>query len=238
MNRVPRLAKVELYKFFVTRSTTSLSIGSFAVAVAIVLGTNLYLLSEGEPLSVGGALSLATLPVGLLVPVTAILIFASDWQHRDVTTYFAISEKRSAIFIAKIVASLIISVVVLVGVLAVTWLSTFALAQLSGSDVSWEAGEPVKNLVAAVVVGTICGAAIGAALMSAALAIAFTIVQTLLIDPLLGFVPNGVGEYFRIASITGDWVALSSPWAVVSSAIVWIALPLAIGAVRFQRREP
>ncbi len=233
-----RLTGVELFKFFTARATVGLACGSLVVSICAVVGTGLYLAGAAEEVSVGAALSLATLPVGVFVPIAAILIFTSDWQSGEMATYLALVRKRGSMFVAKLVSAVIVATLILAALVICAFAITAGLGFATGSRTDWEAAAPIGSLIAAVAVGSLCGAALGALLLSAPLAIAVSILQTLLIDPSLGFLPNDAGSYLRVASITGDWASLPSPWAAVTSALIWIVAPLAAGAIRFQRREP
>lgn len=233
-----RLTAVELYKFLTARATVWLAIGSLIVSICFVAGTGIFLVSTGEDLSVGGALSIATLPVGIFVPIAAILIFTSDWQNGEMATYLALVRRRGSMFAAKILTAVIVAAAIFAVLVLSAFAITAAIAVGTRTEASWNALEPIGTLAAAVAVGSLCGAALGALLLSAPLAIALSILQTLLIDPALGFLPNGLGSYFRVAAITGDWATLPSPWAVVTSALVWVVVPLIVGGLRFYRREP
>ncbi|AWG00274.1 hypothetical protein DZF92_02455 [Clavibacter michiganensis subsp. insidiosus] len=238
MTDVVRLSGIEVYKYFITPSTKWVLIVSVFVSSLAAIGAAWLTSAEGSAPTLNGAVAVAALPVGLLIPINAILVFCSDWHHRDVMTFLSLARGRAAFFAAKLVAAVGLAALIVLATLLVAAFAVTGFSAARGATPDFSFGEPVGLLWVAVVGGTLAGAALGSAIMSTALAVTVMILQMIVLDPILGFLPNGVGDYLRSGTALGGWQAEMGILAFVSSAALWIVAPLAIGFVRFLTREP
>lgn len=161
-----------------------------------------------------------------------------DWQHRDTMTFFALVSRRWKIFAAKIVGTLIVSLAIVLGVLALSLLLSAVLVPAMG--LGWAAGDIGKAtwlLLWATVLGSVSGAAISSALLSAPLSMVFIILQTLLFDTLIGLIPGGIAPFLQTASLINSLTDGTPAAPALTSLVLWLLLPLAIGYWRNQHKE-
>lgn len=236
MTTVGRLTLVEARKVFTTRGSRTflLVVACLGAAIAVVVG----FVGEAEEVNAAAVLTVLGLMFTIAMPVVGVLIFTSDWQHREIGSVFLAQPRRGRTFIAKLVASLLVTVLLLLAAAVVATLLSLGLAVLLHRPLVWTGlGEAVPQLLAGSFVGVVAGAALGAALQNAIGAISLSFLQTLLIDPLLGFIPAGVGPYLMTGSITEFAAGGGALLPSVTAALLWLVTPLAIGFARHRLGE-
>lgn len=237
--RFARSVRAELRNVRTTRGT-QWTLGLVAVlwVIVAVCVAGIALLLNSRTVSISGALLGMGSAVSVFVPILAILIVAADWQSRDILTTFILEPRRHIVFAAKCTAAVTVCSVLIVIAGALAVLLAIVLVFARGSTVAWDvSGETVAVLLGSAAVGTLSGIAYGAASQRVALPIVFALVQGLAIDPLLMLIPQSGGSWFRLTSIV-DAIGGSGPaLPAMTSALVWLAVPWAVGFVRHQRAD-
>jgi ABC-type transport system involved in multi-copper enzyme maturation permease subunit len=234
-----RLVAVELRKMVDTRAGFWLQVAMVALTVVVVV----------VRLAVGDAadhtfqhvLDAGLQPAAVLLPVLGILLVTSEWSQRTGMITFALVPVRSRVLGAKLIASLLLAVAMLVMSLAVV--AAGVLVASPGVDGTWShaaplIGQSAVNLTA----GMVMGVALGAILLASAPAIVVhfalpTSLWAVLSLPVFSAVAPWVDYARGLGDMTAD-VMSASQWAHVgTSLVIWMVLPLLIGARRIARQE-
>ena len=232
-----RLLRVEWSKATDTRAARWLLAAVAASTVALMLVP--ILSPSGDDQTYTGYLGFAALALSILLPVVAILTLTSEWSQRTALTTFAQEPRRMRVVSTKIAVSL------LLGVAAALFGGLVTAAGLAAASVSGRILVPDLDagLCAAfllyVVLNVMTGVALGALVHNSAAAIVASFV-----------LPITFGLLGRASTVVADWLDYSTAfnwllhggWAghttqVLSSVVLWIAVPLAAGLVRTARRE-
>lgn len=233
---VGRLTLVEARKVFTTRGSRTflLVVASLGAVIAVAAG----FLGGDQEVNAAAVLTVLGLMFTIAMPVVGVLIFTSDWQHREIGSVFLAQPRRSRSFVAKFVASLLVTALLLAAAAAIATLLSVGLGVLVQRPLVWTGlDEAIPQLLAGSFVGVLSGAALGAALQNAIGAISLCFVQALLIDPLLGFLPGEAGPYLMSGSITGFVAGDGAFWPFVTAGLLWLVAPLAIGLARYRLGE-
>lgn len=240
-----RLFRVELRKMLDTRAAAWL-LGSVLVLtlLASLLPAVAAAPSDANTMPWSDGLQAATMALTLLVPVIGVWSATQEWTHRTALTTFALEPRRLRVLVAKILATLVVSLVAFVAALAWSVLLAVTLGRVLAVTIDWT---PTPHLVLGLLLATVFsvlqGLALGTAVMNTpgALAVYFLAPPAL---GILGTINDRVHELtswinpqLTLASLMGgDWA--NAPWAKVGVGIaVWVVVPLAIGAYRTVRRE-
>ena len=104
-----RLVTIELRKMFDTRAgrwlLISIAVLSVLAAVAVVL------FADDNFIKYSSFATAFGVPLGILLPVVAILSVTGEWSQRSGLVTFTLTPRRGAIINAKIVAAIVVGVV-------------------------------------------------------------------------------------------------------------------------------
>ncbi len=185
-------------------------------------------------------LSWAALGLSRLLPLVLLMAMTSEWSQRTAMTTFTLEPRRSRVLAAKTAAALIVSVVAALFAFAVATVAVLA-ASHAGRPVAdgWDWSQ-LAGFALFIVLTSAVGMAIGAALHNTAAAIVSYFVLAGLFSLLMIPALEKVGNWINTGQTFG-WL-LDGTWSghacqIVVSALVWIALPLAVGTFRTVRRE-
>ncbi|MGD9734841.1 MAG: ABC transporter permease [Solirubrobacterales bacterium] len=233
-----RLTRVELRKMVDTRSGFWLLLTVAALMLLVVVVVQI---AGDEHDRIFGEILSATVQTGaVLTPVVGILLVTAEWGQRTALVTFSLVPNRMRVMLAKVLAGLSLALVaLLVGLL----LAAIAVAIApSGAEDAWTLSLSLLGqdaLYAAL--SMMIGLAFGAAFLSSAPAIVFYFA-----------LPIAIGALGSISAIsaTVDWIETGAfaplteeilggrDWAqVLTAALLWIAVPLAIGLWRIRRNE-
>jgi ABC-2 type transport system permease protein len=236
-----RLTQVELRKLADTRSGLWLLIviGLAAAGTAAIM----LFAAPDEEQTFQGFLAFGLVPASVLLPVLGILSMTSEWSQRTALTTFTLMPRRGRVIAAKLIAAVLIAVATTAAAAALSAVGNL-IAIGMGGDGAWHidaavAGQLLVNQVVFVLMG--CG--FGALLLNSPLAIVLYFA--------IPTVWSVLGEMVRWLHTAAGWVdinltsvPLSEPgmtgeqWARFGvAALVWVALPLALGTARVLRRE-
>ena len=163
-----RLTAVELRKMTDTRAGFWLQLAVVALTVVVVAAACLFARPEDQTLR--SMLSIAVAPASVLLPIVGILLVSSEWSQRTGMITFALVPRRARVIAAKLLASVVLSLVALALCVVVALVGTAVAAP--GLDHTWAL--PVGLLgqhVVSLGTGMISGVALGAALLASAPAI-------------------------------------------------------------------
>jgi ABC-2 type transport system permease protein len=233
-----RLVLVEMRKMVDTRAGFwLLAIIVLLTAAATVL-TAVFGPEDGTPMEI--LLLAAGGPQGLLLPVLGVLLVTSEWGQRAAMTTFVLVPRRERVVVAKILAALLIGLGVLVVTFAVAALAT----TLSGASVADAPGEMLGHFTLLQVLGVMQGIAFGFLFLNSAAAIVsyflLPVVSSIVFavaEPLQGvreWVDVGAGQ----APLSEAGALTATEWAhLASTSVIWILLPLVLGAWRVLTAE-
>jgi ABC-2 type transport system permease protein len=185
-------------------------------------------------------LTWAALGLSRLLPIALMLTMTAEWSQRTALTTFTLEPRRSRVLAAKVVASLAISVIGGCTAFGIAQAGlAVALADGRHEALGWSWPE-LAGFALFVILTCAIGSAIGSALHNTAAAIvtyfALAGVASLLLIPAV----QQAGSWMNTGETFG-WM-LAGQWSghaaqITSSALIWVAVPLAIGAIRITRRD-
>jgi ABC-2 type transport system permease protein len=234
-----RLVAVELRKMVDTRAGFWLQVAMVALTVVVVVVR--LLVGDAADHTFQSVLNAGLQPTAVLLPVLGILLVTSEWSQRTGLITFALVPVRSRVLGAKLIASLLLAPAMLAAVVAVVAAGVFVSSpgvEGTWSDAAPLIGQSAVNLTAGMVVGV----ALGAILLAPTPAIAVLLVLptalwAVLSLPVFSDVAPWVDYARALGGVTED-VMSATRWAHLgTSLVIWMVLPLLIGAWRLTRRE-
>ncbi|WCB93725.1 hypothetical protein DSM104299_02441 [Baekduia alba] len=234
-----QLTKVELRKMYDTRAGFWLLISGLLLTLATALIT--VLTGSDDSHNLGNIFNNCSQAINVLLPVVGILLVTSEWSQRTALLTFTMVPQRGRVLVAKIAASMVLSVVAVVVALA---LSAVCTAINPAAVDAWHLdGGILGQTVVFTVLSMLGGVGLGAAILVSAPAIVALFVLGLAYSAIthliggLDGLANWTDQSETFADLT-DHALSGHEWAqVATTALLWCALPLAIGAYRFIRGE-
>jgi ABC-type transport system involved in multi-copper enzyme maturation permease subunit len=234
-----RLVAVELRKMIDTRAGFWLQVAMVTLTVVVVV-VRLFV-GDATDHTFQSVLDAGLQPAAILLPVLGILLVTAEWSQRTGLITFALVPVRSRVLVAKLIASLVLAVAALAMSIAV--ISAGVLVSSPGVEATWSDVAPLIGQSAVyLTAGVVMGVALGALLLAPAPAIVLRFVLPtawMAVVSLPGF--SGVASWADCARALGDTtvgVMSAIQWAHVgTSLVIWMVLPLLIGAWRITHRE-
>jgi ABC-2 type transport system permease protein len=235
-----RLTHVELRKMVDTRAgfwllTSVLAITVLTVVLTVVQG-------DAESHTLRNVLENSLQPLAILLPIVGILLITSEWSQRTALITFALVPVRGRVLVAKIVASLALTAIALVAAIALSALGTALAAP--GVDDTWSlGGGMLGQMVLYIVTSMLMGVAYGTILLSSAPAIVLSFVVPIAVAAVTNIVHalDGLGRWIDQSRTLSDLVLhdySGKEWARAGvTLLVWMVVPLLVGAYRFTRGE-
>jgi ABC-2 type transport system permease protein len=234
-----RLVAVELRKMVNTRAGFWLQLATVAITVLAVIVA--CVATDAADLTFQSVLNVGLQPAAILLPVVGILLVTSEWTQRTGMITFALVPVRSRVLGAKLIASLVLAMPMLV--MSVAVVAAGVLVASPGVDGTWSDAAPLIGQSAVyLAAGMITGVALGAVLLASAPAIVllFALPTAWMAVVSLSFFV-GIAPWVsnaRALSPMQEEVMSATQWAHVGTALtLWMLLPLLIGTWRFTRRE-
>jgi ABC-2 type transport system permease protein len=234
-----RITRVELRKTYDTRAGFWLLIS----CVLLMLATGLITVLSGSDDSHtwSNILNNCTQALNFILPVVGILLVTSEWSQRTALQTFTLVPHRGRVLVTKIAASLVLSVLAIVVAIVLTALCT-AINPAETDAFHLDAGL-VLQTVLFTMLSMLTGVGLGAAILVSAPAI----VALYVLPIAYSAVTNIVGALHGLRDWTDqsdtfsrltDHTLSGHEWAqVATTSLVWVVLPVAIGAYRFLRGE-
>jgi ABC-2 type transport system permease protein len=229
------LTAVELRKATDTRAGFWLQLATAGLALATVL--IVCITGDHNIRALDNVFFDAVQPVSILLPVVGILLVTSEWSQRTALVTFTLVPKRGNVLLAKTIAG------VLIGLVATTLclvISLFAAAAFGG-ELQLSA-TMIAEVYLFTVTAMVMGIGFGAMLQTSAPAIVISFVAPLAIGAVASIhsftAPlKWVDQTRSLAPLT-DHPLSADEWARASTTLlVWMAIPLAIGALRLIKGE-
>ena len=233
------LTRVELRKMYDTRAGFWLLL--LCVLLALLVAGLTALLGDDDEHTLSNIFNGTSQVITLLLPIVGILLVTSEWSQRTAQVTFALVPQRGRVLAAKLVAGAALALVGFALALAVSVVGT-ALNPASEGAWSLPAGMLAQTAFY-IVVSTLMGVAIGAAILLSAPAIVASFVLPIGFSVATNLIPGLDGAARWLDSGTTlpdltDHIYSAHAWARVGTTLLlWLALPLAIGAWRFLRGE-
>lgn len=230
-DRIPfaRLVGVEVRKMVDTRAGMWMLITMAAISF-VVCGV-LIALGEGDDISMATFLGFITMPMLVLLPIMGIMSATQEWSQRTGLATFTLVPRRGRVLSAKVVASLVLAL----GLLVVAALAAALSTLVSGGDFALE-GLSVPGLVLTALIFTLQGVAFGAAIVTS---LALPTVWTMLTS--MSERMSDIAQWLDLNIVTGPLVEgtmTGSDWGhLATGGLVWVGVPLAIGTYRVLTRE-
>jgi ABC-2 type transport system permease protein len=234
-----RLTKVELRKMYNTRSGFWLLISGLLLTLAVALIT--ILTGSDQTHTLANLLDNCTQAITILLPVVGILLVTSEWSQRTALLTFTLVPHRGRVLVAKLAASMILAVAAVVVALAVSAICT---AINPAAVDTWHLdGTLLFQTLVFTMLSMLGGVALGAAILVSAPAIVALFVLGIGYSAITHII-GGLEGLGRWTDQSESWTYLTdhslsgTEWArVATTALLWCALPLAIGTYRFLRGE-
>ena len=230
-----RLVAVELRKMFNTRAGFWLQVATVAMTVVAVIARSVT--GDAADHTFASVLSVGLLPAAVLLPVAGILLVTSEWSQRTGMITFALVPVRSRILGAKLIASIVLSLAMLVTAVAVV------AAGVAAVDGTWsDAGTLIAQSAVYLTTGMVVGLAFGTILLASAPALValFALPITWTAVASLSFFAGAapwLDTRLAVAPLHEE-VLSATQWAQAGTALaLWMLLPLLIGIWRITRAE-
>lgn len=241
--RVPlsTLLQVELRKMYDTKAGAwLLGIIGIVTTIAIVL---FGLLAPDDEKTFSNFAGFAATPQGFLLPVMAILLITQEWGQRTAMVTFTLEPHRSRVLTAKIGAALVIGLGAYVLAMIVAILAALALG--GGSPFEDFSTFDLATFGMLQILGILQGVAFGLVFLSSATAIVLYFAIPIVFGIVGEISPSfaDAAAWFDLgtaqapllngaSSLTGEeWTQLGV------TSVIWVALPLVVGAWRMLRSE-
>jgi|SRR5215212_2889669 len=234
-----RLVAVELRKMVNTRAGFWLQLATVAITAVVVLVRSV--VGDAADHTFAAMLDVGVKPAAVLLPIAGILLVTSEWSQRTGMITFALVPARSRVLGAKLLASLVLALGMLV--MSVGLVAAGVLIASPGVEGSWSDVAPLIGQTAIYLGGgMLTGVAFGTVLLASApgivalfaLPIAWTAVASLAVFA-------GVAPWLDTRLALGPMpqeVMSGIQWAHAATALaLWMLLPLLVGIWRIARRE-
>ncbi|GGB20355.1 hypothetical protein GCM10011492_07830 [Flexivirga endophytica] len=239
---VSRLVSLELRKLTDTRAGRVLVL----VVAALVIAIGLIGVFSGKPSEdkdLTDFLSLASLPLQMVLPLLGVLAVTSEWSQRTGLVTFTLEPRRSRVAYAKWSAALVLGIAGVALALISSVAFTALAGALRGGEQSWSLGWQV---LLGVVVGQLLYMSIGVAFgmliqNTPGAIVAFLILPTLW--SILGSFSwsESVAKWAdtnRTLSPLYDGSMQGDDWPkLFVSLLIWLALPMSVGIWRMTHSE-
>lgn len=241
-----RIVTVELRKSFDTRAgfwlLCSIGLAALATTGAIIAWAPRAELTYSQfVLAIG-------MPMTVILPVIAALSVTSEWTQRTGLATFTLVPHRGRVLLAKAIGSVLVALASAVVAFAVAAVGTVLAAQLTGVAAVWD-GDPgaLAAFAAAITLLLLTGFTLGALIRSSAGAIVAYMLYAFVMPGVLTLLAM-YQEWFRDlrpwvdAKLTQDALMqgglAGDQWAhLVVTSVVWLVIPLVIGARAVLRAE-
>lgn len=240
--RIPlsRLVRVELRKLANTRSGKWLLIAIALITLAII--TIFFVTSKESERTFFNFMGATNASQGLLLPVLGILLVTSEWTQRSALVTFTLMPVRGRVLLAKVLAGLIAGAAAITLTVGVAALATV----LGGADSAWThfGVDDLGKFAILQVTGVLQGLAFGLLFLSSSTAIVSYFVLPTALN-IVATLWKGLAEVQPWIDLwtsqqplfMGGNIAGEQWWQIVSSTVLWMVLPFALGLVRVLRAE-
>lgn len=237
-----RVVRVELRKMVDTRAGRWMLIVMSAISLLVVIVNLIW--GDPEGLNFSSFVAITTFPLIVLLPIVGIMAATAEWSQRTGLVTFTLEPRRARVLFAKILAGVGLGLVVVAASFAAAALAHVLAMVFRDVPADWSiGGQVILGLLLGMTIFVVQGLAFGFALLITPVAIVASILL-----PTIWSIASGISERLNTA---GEWLDLNRTveplfsgamtgqnWAQLGSAsLVWIGIPMAIGAWRVLTRE-
>lgn len=189
-------------------------------------------------------LSIAVIPLAVLLPVLGVLLVSGEFSQRTMLTTLALVPSRGRFLLTKTLAAVVLAVAGALIALALTAVAT-GIATLVEPETSWSTDWVVLGqFLATLVIYVLIGVAFGLLCQNTPLAVVSFLIIPSLLTPLLLIVPSlaEVGGWFDLGTAQAPLLFLepltAGQWARVgTTTAIWFGIPLVLGWLRLAKRD-
>lgn len=242
-----RLIGVELRKLVDTRSGRWLLIAQ-AIAIALAMAVVTIVVGiESESISLWDYAWLGGSVMAFLLPVMGIMSVTTEWSQRTAMNTFTLEPRRTRVVVAKMAATVLTSVASVV-VAIVIGVATSAVAAAVGIDLAWSTDlHLLVSFAVAHALGLLIGFAFGAMCLNTPGAIVGLLAYHTIVPGLIEVGDQQFGWFARLrpwidfgeilVELSEKGFAAVHGGHFLTSAALWVGVPLAIGVRRLLRAE-
>lgn len=234
-----QLSRVELRKMYDTRAGFWLLTSGLLLTLATALIS--VLTGDNDSHTFANVLDNCSQAINVLLPIVGILLVTSEWTQRTALLTFTLVPQRGRVLVAKLLASMVLGVIALLAVFVLSGVAT----AIDPADVNaWSLdGGLLAQLALFNMLAMAIGVGLGAAFQLSAPAIVASFVLPLgygIVTELIKGL-NGLGDWTdqtQTSAPLTDHILDGTEWAKVgTTTLVWLGIPMAVGAYRFIRGE-
>lgn len=241
-----RLLLVELRKMFDTRAGFWLMAASVIISTLITIGIIAFAPDAAITYDTFGAAIGA--PLGLLLPVIAILSVTGEWTQRTGLVTFALAPHRATVIAAKATVSVLIGTASAAAGFSIGALGNVVGAAVHGIDPVWQSSlQAFGYIVLAQVLSVLVGFMLGSLIRSSAGAIVAYVAYNFLLPAVSGALAHFT-SWFSKAQPWVDFQYATNPlydggphgqeWAHLGvTGLIWFVVPMAIAVWAILRSE-
>ena len=242
-----RLIAVELRRMFDTRSGFWLMASVVIVAVLATIGVILW--APDSAITYGTFASAIGFPLGVVLPIIAVLAVTSEWSQRTGLVTFTMEPRRSRMIWSKGIAAFIVAVAAIVVALLIGVVGNLLGGTLTSADLTWDLSfDDLWKITLGNVLGVMVGFAFGVLIRNSPGAIVAYLAYSFVLPTITG----------ALAAFQ-DWFADLQPWIdfstsqtvlfgggsvsgeewaqMATSGSIWLLLPLVVGIWTLLRAE-
>ena len=188
------------------------------------------------------------IPLAIVLPVIAILSVTSEWSQRSGLTTFTLVPHRSRPLLAKAVNTVLVGAAAMVVAMLIGAVVNLVGATAYGIDPVWETNAAdLSKIVLANVLGMLFGFMLGLLVRNSPAAIVVYFVYNFVVGNVLMLLATSQEWFADInrwvnfqynQTYLYDMDLVAKDWAYLAvSGLLWLVLPLAVGAVTAMRSE-
>lgn len=242
-----RLVAVELRKSYDTRAGFwLLAVIGLLVLLAEVLVLVIVTVQD-DPISLGDFVGTAAFLTSFLLPVLGIMLVTAEWSQRTAMVTFALEPRRPRVIVAKALVGVVLTLGTVAVSVALGLVCNLLYLALEG-HADWAFGWPdFFAFLVTQVLAMLGGFALAALFLNTPAAIVVFFVYKWVLPGLFAVGAELMDWFASIypwidfqsaQTAVWDWSTSAEDWAqLVVSAVIWLVVPLAIGAWRVLRAE-
>ncbi|NNG34361.1 ABC transporter permease subunit [Nakamurella aerolata] len=179
--------------------------------------------------------------VGLLAPVIGLMAITAEWTQRTALTTFTLMPRRGQVLLAKVLASLVLTIATIAASLLLTAGSAWLAGQLHGGGVSVAgAADVVRSTLIVGALTTVMASAFGALVAQTAIAVALYFLAptaySMISQALFPEAAKWLDVFSAFDRLSSTHPGADLP-ATLLSITVWIVIPAVVGFTWAMRRE-
>ncbi len=248
--RVPlsTLVKVELRKMVDTRAGKwLLGITGGLVAIANVVALIIFTVNDISDVQYGSFIAITAYVSSIFLPILGIMLITQEWSQRTGMVSFTLEPHRDRVIWSKAIAGLALSLGCVVLGLVVGLVMNLLYGALQG-PISWDLGvKYLGGFILTQALAMMAGFALAALFLNTPAAIVLFFVYSFVLPGILAILGNLLNSFEKIRpwidfqaaqQPLGDASMHGNDWGhLLTSGLIWLVLPLAIGVVRIMRAE-